>query len=114
MIGSGCHFARHCERSEAIQGKAKSYWIASSPFGLLAMTDDCRPESIRRIPYHPSSVLRLPAKDRAAAVGMGAVEFLGDERLDGGAARVAFEPAGLRVEPAQRAQFLIAAEPGSA
>src|SRR5580704_11850770 len=46
-----CRFARHCERSEAIQGKAKSYWIASSPFGLLAMTDDCGPESIKRIPY---------------------------------------------------------------
>jgi hypothetical protein len=29
---------RHCERSEAIQGNARDPWIASSPFGLLAMT----------------------------------------------------------------------------
>jgi hypothetical protein len=32
---------RHCERSEAIQGNTRrgcDSWIASSPFGLLAMT----------------------------------------------------------------------------
>jgi hypothetical protein len=29
---------RHCERSEAIQGDARGPWIASSAFGLLAMT----------------------------------------------------------------------------
>src|SRR5262249_38087552 len=34
----------HCERSEAIQGPRALLWIASSPFGLLAMTNSrlCR------------------------------------------------------------------------
>jgi hypothetical protein len=37
-------FFRHCERSEAIQitpvakVRSRSFWIASSAFGLLAMT----------------------------------------------------------------------------
>jgi hypothetical protein len=30
---------RRCERSEAIQGYTRSPWIASSAFGLLAMTE---------------------------------------------------------------------------
>ena len=33
-----CTLPRHCERSEAIQGHTRGPWIASSPFGRLAMT----------------------------------------------------------------------------